>query len=464
VGNARTALFNYLYVQHYGGKLLLRVEDTDQKRYTEASLGTILEGLAWLGISFDGEPLYQTHNLAAHQQAVEALVDRGCAYRCYCTSEDLEAKRQQAVAERRDVGYDGTCRDLTAEERAAREAEGRPYVVRFRVPEGETVWKDRVKGVQRWANEEIGDFVILRADGSATYQLAVVVDDHDMGVTLVIRGADHISNTPKQIQLFRAMGWDVPEYAHNSLTLGPDGRKLSKRHGATTVTEYRDRGYLPDAVFNFLALLGWAPGDGREVFTRQELIDSFTMEGMLKKDSVFDEQRLEWLHGEHLRARPLAEVTDEAVSRWIASGWVSEAQAKAERARLEQTVSMLQVRITRYDDFLQFGYLFTDPTEYETKARKKHWKTDTGDRLEALLSRLEDLEPFTEAKVEEVTRTLAGELGVSTGKLIHPTRLALSGVGFGPGLFELMEVLGRETCLRRMRHALSALGQACAAE
>jgi glutamyl-tRNA synthetase len=459
VGNARTALFNFLYAQHYGGKLLLRVEDTDQKRYTEASLKTILEGLEWLGISFDGDPVFQTGNLAAHRRAGQALVDQGNAYRCYCTSEELEVKRQQALAAKQDVGYDGTCRELSPEEQAAREAQGTPYVVRFRVPDGDTAWNDRIRGVQRWSNREIGDFVILRADGSPTYQLAVVVDDHEMGVTLVIRGADHISNTPKQIQLFQALGWDVPEYAHNTLTLGSDGRKLSKRHGATTVTEYRDKGYLPDAVFNFLALLGWAPGDGQEVFTRAELAEAFTMETMLKKDSVFDEQKLEWLHCEHLRARPLAEVTDEAASRWISEGWVSQQDAEADRARLERMVSMLQVRITRYEDFRQFGYLFSDPTEFEEKARKKHWKADTAGRMEILIGRLEALEPFSEAKVEEVTRTLAGELGVSTGKLIHPTRLALSGVGFGPGLFELMEVLGRETCLRRLRHAFPAPGQ-----
>ena len=459
MGNARTALYNYLYAKHYGGRLLLRVEDTDQKRYTEASLKTILEGLEWLGIPFDGEPVYQSGNLAAHRRAGQALVDSGHAYRCYCTSEDLEAKRQQALAERGDVGYDGTCRDLTPEERSAKESQGMPYTVRFLVPDGETTWNDRIKGVQRWDNGEIGDFVILRADGSPTYQLAVVVDDHDMGVTLVVRGADHLSNTPKQIRLFQALGWDIPDYAHNTLTLGPDGRKLGKRHGATTVTEYRDKGYLPEAVVNFLALLGWAPGDGREVFTMAELLEAFTIEGMLEKDSIFDEQKLEWLHGEHLRASPLAEVTDEAASRWVSEGWISQQDAEADRARLERMVSMLQVRITRYEDFLQYGYLFSDPTEFEEKARKKHWKADTAGRMEILISRLETLEPFNEAKVEEVTRTLAGELGVSTGKLIHPTRLALSGVGFGPGLFELMEVLGRETCLRRLRCAFPAPGQ-----
>ncbi len=456
LGNARTALFNYLYVQHYGGKLLLRVEDTDQKRYTEASLRTILEGLDWLGISFDGEPVYQSQNAEAHRLAAQQLLDSGHAYYSYLSPEELEAERKQAVAEKRQIRFD---RDLTPEQGAEKEARGLPKVVRFRIPEGETVWQDRIRGVLRWENEVISDFVILRADGSPTYHLAVVVDDHEMGVSLALRGGDHLSNTPKQMMLFEALGWEVPEYAHNTLTLGSDGKKLSKRHGATTVTEYREKGYLPEAMFNFLGLLGWAPGDGREFFTREELIEAFTVEGMLEKDSVFDEQKLEWLNGEHLRAKPLADLVQEAAPLWVAEGWITDGEADTRRDELTKIVGLVQERVRTIQDFRTFGYFFKDPDHYEEKARKKQWKADTPARMETLISRLEALASFSELEVEETTRTLAGELGISTAKLIHPTRLALSGVGFGPGLFELMEVLGRETCIRRMRKALEILGQ-----
>lgn len=457
VGNARTALFNYLYVQHYGGKLLLRVEDTDQKRNTGASLQTILESLGWLGIAFDGEPVYQSQNAEAHRRAAEQLLESGHAYYSYLTPEALEAERAQAVAEKRPLRFD---RDLTPEQRAEKEARGLPGVVRFRVPEGETVWNDRIRGESRWDNGVISDFVILRADGSPTYHLAVVVDDYEMGVGFVLRGGDHLSNTPKQMMLFEALGWEVPEYAHNTLLLGPDGRKLSKRHGETTVTEYREKGYLPEAVCNFLALLGWAPGDGREFFTREELIEAFTVEGMLEKDAVFDEQKLEWLNGEHIRARPHADLVQEAVWRWRDEGWIKDGEAESRRAVLEKIVALLQPRVRTLQEFRTFGYFFNDPDHYEEKARKKQWKADTPARIEALISRLEALEGFDESEVEAATRTLAGELGISTAKLIHPTRLALSGVGFGPGLFELMEVLGKETCIRRMRKALEVLGEA----
>ena len=436
---------------------MLRVEDTDQTRFTEESLKTILQGLDWLGIEFDGDPLYQSHNIDAHRRAAQQFLESGHAYHCYCTPEELEAKRKQAQSEKRTIKYDGTCRDLSPEQRAAREAQGLPGVVRFRVPPGETVWTDLIRGVQRWDNEEIGDFVVLRADGSPVYQLAVVVDDHEMGVTLVMRGADHLSNTPKQILMFRALGWDVPQYAHNSFTLGPDKKKLSKRHGATTVTEYRDRGYLPEAFYNFLALLGWSPDDGREFFTRDELIDAFTIEGMTTKDAVFDEKKLEWLSSEHLRAMSSEELAEKAAEFWIREGWLTQEEADSDPARISKMAGLTRERIRTVNDFPDFGYFFRDPESYDEKARRKHWRSDTPARVEALVSRLEELESLDVVSAEGATRTVAGELGISASRLIHPTRLALSGVPHGPGLFELMEVLGKETCIRRMRKALGAL-------
>ena len=456
MGNARTALFNFLYAQHYGARLLLRVEDTDRKRYTEESLQTVLEGLAWLGIEFDDEPVYQSHNIDVHRQAVAQLLESGHAYYAYETPEELEAMQKQAQTEKRRVRYN---RDLTPEKQAELEAQGRPKAVRFKVPEGETVWHDRVRGVQRWDNGEIEDFVLMRADSTPIYQLAVVVDDHQMGVTLALRGADHLSNTPKQIVLFEALGWTVPEYGHSTLILGPDGKKLGKRHGATTVTEYQQQGYLPETMFNFLALLGWAPGDGQEFFSCRELIEAFSIDGMLRRDSVFDEQKLEWLNGEHLRAKPLDALVQEAVALWVEAGWIAAGEVESRKEEWTRIVALLQERIRTVRDFLAVGYFFHDPDRYEEKARKRHWKADTPARMEALISRLEALEAFNEGEVEGVTRTLAGELEISPARLIHPARLALSGVGFGPGLFELMEALGRETCIRRLRKGLEALGR-----
>ena len=454
VGNARTAIFNYLYAKHHSAKLSLRVEDTDRERYTESSLQTILDGLNWLGVEFDGEPVFQSHRAQAHKRAAERLLATGHAYYGYETPEELAAMQKQAQAEKRRVRYN---RDLTPEQQAAYEAEGRPRVVRFKVPAGETAWHDRIRGVQRWRNAEIEDFVLLRPDGSPVYNLAVVVDDRDMGVNMVLRSADHLSNTPKQIMLFRALSWAVPEYGHSTLILGPDGSKLSKRHGATTIAEYRARGVLSDAMFNYLALLGWSPGDAREVFARDELIAAFSVDGLLKRDAVFDEKKLIWLNGEHMRLRPVDEVLDDAIPIWIAEGWLTEAEVCERRDALTRIVKMLQPRLHTLQDLKHTGYFFVDPENYDPKAAKKHWKADTPMRVQMMIDRLRDLDAFGESDVEGATRSLAGELGMSASKLIHPTRLALCGVGFGPGLFELMAVLGREACVRRLKKALKIL-------
>lgn len=454
VGNARTAIFNYLYAKHHSAKLLLRVEDTDRERYTESSLQTILDGLNWLGVEFDGEPVFQSHRARAHKRAAERLLATGHAYYGYETPEELAAMQKRAQIEKRRVRYN---RDLTPEQQAAYEAEGRPKVVRFKVPAGETTWRDRIRGVQRWRNAEIEDFVLLRPDGSPVYNLAVVVDDRDMGVNMVLRSADHLSNTPKQIMLFQALSWAVPEYGHSTLILGPDGSKLSKRHGATTISEYRARGVLSDAMFNYLALLGWSPGDAREVFARDDLIAAFSVDGLHKRDAVFDEKKLIWLNGEHMRLRPVDEVLDDAIPIWIAEGWITKAEARDRRDALTRIAEMLQPRLHALQDLKRAGYFFCDPETYDPKAAKKHWKADTPMRVEMMIDRLQNLDAFGESDIEGATRSLAGELGMSASKLIHPTRLALCGVGFGPGLFELMAVLGRQTCIRRLKKALKSL-------
>ncbi len=454
VGNARTAIFNHLYAKRDKAKLLLRVEDTDRERYTESSLQTILDGLNWLGVDFDAEPVFQSHHAEAHKRAAARLVETGHAYYGYETAEELHAVRKQAQIEKRRARYN---RDLTPEQQAAYEAEGRPKVVRFKVPAGETIWHDRIRGVQRWDNAEIEDFVLLRSDGSPVYNLAVVVDDHNMGVNMVLRSADHLSNTPKQMMLFQALSWAVPEYGHSTLILGPDGSKLSKRHGATTIAEYRAQGFLSDAMFNYLALLGWTPGDAREVFARDELTEAFSVEGLLKRDAIFDQKKLVWLNGEHMRRRPVSAVLDDAIAIWTDEGWLAEADARDRRDVLTKIAEMLQPRLHTLQDLRHTGYFFVDPETYDPKTAKKHWKADTPARIEMLTERLWGLDSFGESDVEGATRALAGELGISASKLIHPTRLALCGVGFGPGLFELMAVLGQQTCVRRLKKALKIL-------
>ncbi len=453
VGNARTALFNYLYARHYGATLKLRIEDTDASRSTEDSLKTITDGLDWLGIAFDGEPVFQSQNESSHRATVQQLLESGAAYQFYATAEELEAIRKQAQIEKRATRYPRQ----TPDEQAAKKAAGVPGALFFAIPEGETVWDDAIRGVSRWDNGVIGDFVIARSDGSPVYNLAVVVDDHEMGVTFALRGADHISNTPKQVMLFQALGWDVPKYGHSTLLKATDGSKLSKRKGATTVVEYREAGYIPSAFVNFLALLGWAPGDGREVYTLDELVEAFTIEGMLKKDAIFDETKLTWLNGEHFRAKSIDELFDVAVGAWVDAGLIDPSEVEPRASELRQIVALMQPRVEKVDDFTNAFYFFREPDTYDETVYKKHWKTDTTARISALVERLRALATFTESDIEGAVRTLAGELGLSASKLIHPTRLSLCGVGFGPGLFELMEVLGQETCVRRLEHALEVL-------
>ncbi|MEE2754303.1 MAG: glutamate--tRNA ligase [Candidatus Latescibacterota bacterium] len=453
VGNARTALFNYLYARRYGAVLKLRVEDTDKSRSTEGSLKTITDGLEWLGISFDGEPVFQSQNEAVHRLAAKQLLESGKAYKFYATSEELDELRKQAQKEKRAPRYSRQ----TPEEQADKEAAGVSGAVFFAVPDGETVWNDDIRGEARWDNDVIGDFIIQRSDGTPVYNLAVVVDDHNMGVTLVLRGADHISNTPKQVMLFEALGWEVPRYGHATLLKSPDGSKLSKRKGATTVVEYHEEGFLSSALVNFLALLGWAPRDGTEVFTLEELVKAFTIEGMLKKDAIFDEKKLTWLNGEHFRAKSIDELVGFASAVWIEAGMFSEDEVTSRGPVLRRIVELMQPRVEKVRDFEQAFYFFKEPESYDETVLQKQWKIDTTERLTTLLERLSALDSFAESDIEAAVRTLAGELGLSASRLIHPTRLCLCGVGFGPGLFELMEVLGQKTCIRRIKKGLEVL-------
>jgi len=461
VGGVRTAIFNWLYARKHGGRFLLRIEDTDLRRSTDEAVQVIIDGLRWLGLDWDNEEIvYQSKRLHIYREHSERLISEGKAYYCYCTPEELEERRRQAQLEKRPWKYDGRCRDLSESEREKFESEGRPKVVRFRVPEGRTSYNDLIHGPLEVDNDTIGDFVIMKSDGSPTYQLAVTVDDALMGVTLVIRGDDHISNTPKQIMLYEAFGYDIPRFAHVPLILGPDKAKLSKRHGATSITEYRERGYLPEALFNFLVLLGWSPGDDREKMDRDEIIEAFSIEGISKRGAVFDERKLEWLNGLYIKEKPPEELLELALPFLKREGLVSDEDVELRRDWLLKVMDLMKERVKKLTDFAELGaYFFRDPEGYEEKGRSKHWKDPAAvsERLSLLRGRLSSLERFDAASIESAVRTLSEELGISAAKLIHPTRLAVSGMSFGPGLFEMMELIGKERVLKRLEKALDFL-------
>ncbi len=455
VGGARAALFNWLYARKTGGRFLLRIEDTDAERSSEAALESILESLRWLGMDWDEDIVYQSRRGAIHREAVEKLLNSGAAYRCFCTKEELEADRERAVREKLDYHYSGRCSALGEEEIDRRLGEGAPFTVRFRVSGGRTAWTDLVHGDTSFDNGEFGDFIIAREDGSPVYLLGVAVDDADMGITLVMRGDDHISNTPRQVMLMQALGSGIPRFAHLPQVLGEDKKKLSKRHGAASVTEYRRMGFLPEAVVNFLALLGWNPGDDREKMSVDELIEAFSIENISKKSSVFDMKKLEWLNGRYLHELPPETILNLVGPTFVLAGYVTEAELDGKRDYLLGVVALLRERCRLTTEFAgQASWFFEDPREYDEKGMKKHFKNvDAAERLEKLAGRFEALDDFTEETTEEATRALSEELEVGAGKLIHPTRLAVTGTTRGPGLFELLTLIGRERVIERMRKA-----------
>lgn len=468
IGNARSALFNWLFARANGGVFILRIEDTDRKRYVEGAEQVIYESLRWLGLDWDegpkvgGDygPYVQSQRIDLYRKAAEELVASGHAYRCYCSPERLAAVREARQRRKEPLQYDRHCRNLTEEARAAYEREGRPSVVRLKVPlEGATTFHDRIRGKVTFDNSVLDDLVLLKSDGYPTYHLANVVDDHLMKITHVLRADEWISSTPRHILLYRAFSWEPPQFAHLPMILSPEGGKLSKRHGAVSVLEYRDRGYLPEAVFNFLALLGWSPGDDREKMSVGEIVSAFSLDRVSPKGAVFDERKLEWLNGQYIYDLSAEDLWARVAPLWKGAGFIEDGEREAERERLLSILGLLKERTRKLTDFVEAArYFFEDPSEYEEKGRKKHWKgPDVGDRLKALRDRLEALDGFDQEHIEAAVRGLAEERGISAAKWIHPARLAISGRSFGPGLFEIMEVLGKATVVRRLDRALRFL-------
>ncbi|MFZ5433255.1 MAG: glutamate--tRNA ligase [Calditrichota bacterium] len=455
VGGARTAIFNYLYARSVGGRFLLRIEDTDPVRSRGELAQVILDGLTWLGIESDEPVVYQSDHQPRFVEVAQELVKRGFAYYDFTTPEQLEQMRKESQA-RREPMFRFKADPIKAQAEAAeRLARGESYAVRFSAPNEGAAWDDLVHGPIEFRGEEIEDFVLLRSDGSPTYHLSVVCDDHDMSITHVLRGDDHISNTPKQICLYRAMDWPVPRFGHVPLILGPDKQRLSKRTGATSVGEFQERGFLPQALFNFLTLLGWSPGAGdRELFARDDLIQCFTLEGIQPKSAVFDIAKLEWMNGEHLRMLNDAEAVD-YLMRYAGDHAVT-------RETLQRIWPLMRQRIRLPQDLVNdHTYLFHDPEEYDPAGVAKHFSnSELIQTVREYVTALETIESFDETALETHLRAFAERHGLSAGKLIHPLRLALTGKTVSPGIFELMVVLGRETVLRRVHTALSKVPKA----
>jgi glutamyl-tRNA synthetase len=463
VGGARTALFNWLFARRFGGVFVLRIEDTDLERSSQDMVEGILDGLRWLGLEWDegpgigGEfgPYFQSERLGRHRAMAERLVAQGHAYYCYCTADTLKGKRDAAEQSGSAWRYDRTCCALTPAEIAARERDRLPRVIRFRVPAGPTRFDDLVHGPIEFDGANIEDFVLLRSDAQPTYQLSVVSDDVEMKITHVVRGDDHISNTPKQILLYRAIGAQEPRFAHVPLILGPDKKRLSKRHGATSVTEYEKQGYLPEAMFNFLSLLGWSPGNDQEFFTRDALVNAFTLEGISGGNAVFNTEKLDWFNQQHIvRVAP-----DELAVRmkpWlVAAGLWHDDYLGNRHAWFFAVLELLKPRVKRLDDFVSQGAIFfADTVEYDPTAVEKHLRTPEMDaHLAALAATFAALETFDSASTEAALRALAAARGVKAGVLIHAVRVAVTGKTVSPGLFDVLALLGRDRVATRVAAA-----------
>ena len=466
IGGARTALFNWLYARRHGGTFVLRIEDTDAERSSWDMVSGIVDGLRWLGLDWDEgpdvggphAPYFQSERLDLYRATADRLVADGHAYFCYCRPETLQEKRQAAEAAGGGWIYDRACLALGAGEIAAREAQGAPRAIRFKVPEGRTAFADLVHGEISFPNASIEDFVILRSDRQPTYHLSVVVDDVAMAITHVVRGDDHISNTPKQVLLYHALGKPAPAFAHVPLIMGPDKKRLSKRHGATSVMEYARMGYLPEAMVNFLALLGWSPGSDEELFTRDDLRERFTLEGISGGNAVFNPEKLDWFNQQHMMRLPSAELARRVLPLLRASG-ISDEQALADDGWVTRLLDLLKGRVKRLDQFPVDARPFFDPApEPDPAAVEKHLsKRELAAPLRGYVTALRELDRFEPAPLEAALRATADAHGVKAGALIHATRVAVTGRAVSPGLFEVLELLGRDRSIARMEQALRRL-------
>lgn len=444
LGGARTAIFNWLYARRMKGRFVLRFEDTDTERSSQEYVDAILESLEWLGIDWDEGPYFQTRRFPVYREYTQKLLDSGSAYYCTCPPERLDAMRQKAMAAGGKPKYDGTCRNLGL-------SAGPGAAVRFKAPlTGTTVLDDAVKGGIVFRNEELDDFIICRSDGTPTYNFAVVVDDITMGINTIIRGDDHVMNTPKQIQLYKALGSPLPVFGHVPMVLGKDRARLSKRHGATSVTAYREMGFLPEAMINYLVRLGWSHGD-QEFFTREELIEVFNLEAIGRAAGVFDPEKLLALNADHIKAAPPGRVL-EALRPFTAARGVDLA---ANPAAGKVVLSLAPRSKTLVEMADQALFYFQEEVAYDPDAARKFLTVDALPALKTLAARLAALEDYTEQALEEAFKAVMAETGLKLGKIAQPVRVALSGRAASPGIFEITAIIGKAKTLARLRRAIA---------
>ena len=449
LGGARTALFNYLFAKRSKGKFLLRIEDTDRERSRHEYVEQILDSLSWLGLDNDDEPIFQSSRSDRYSKIIERLLANRTAYRCFATEKELNKVREKTKT----YLYPGLWRDRSDNDVQSKMDAGESFTVRLRTPlSGSTSFIDQIYNKIETPNKEIDDFVIARSDSSPVYNLVVAVDDHDMGITHVIRGEDHVSNTPKQIMIYQALNWKLPSFAHLPMILGPDKKRLSKRHGATGVQAFREQGYLPEALNNYLALIGWNPGTDQEMFNMEQLAETFDLGKVNKKSAVFDDKKLNWISGHHLMFRSNKDILDHV--RSLTPEW-----GKTESdVYVMKVIDQLKVRSKTLTQLAeQSKYFFTDPESIDEEAKMNSWKDNTRELLATYFKHISELDDWDQNSLESLLRTVANDAGVGAGKIIHPVRLALSGITHGPSLFIMMELLGKERCTRRIRTVINLL-------
>jgi len=448
VGGARTALFNWLLARKEQGKFILRIEDTDVARSTQESVDAILEGMTWLGLDWDEGPFYQSDNFPLYKEHVQKLLDAGKAYKCYCSAEELEAKREQAMKDGGKPKYDGTCRNLPPQA-----DDGRPYVVRFKAPqEGATTWMDAIKGKISFENSELDDLIIQRTDGTPTYNFVVVIDDASMGITMVIRGDDHVNNTPRQILLYEALGSPVPTFAHVPMILGADKARLSKRHGATSVMAYRDMGFLPEAMVNYLVRLGWSYGD-EEIFSLEDLIQKFSIENVGRSAGVFNTEKLLWLNAHYIKTGDPVRLAG-LLTPFLKERGVDPASGP-------DLVSVLKTLQERAKTMLELAdgavFYYKADFEYDEKGTAKNFTPETPALMELLLAKLEALPALSLESIEGVFKGICEEKGIKLGGIGPAVRLALSGTTASPGIFDMILVLGLTETRKRLERAMATI-------
>ena len=453
VGGARTALFNWLFARHEGGVFVLRIEDTDRSRSTEEYIDAIIDGMKWLKLDWDEGPFRQTDRFDVYKDFVDNLLAEGKAYHCYCTSEELEERRQKALAEGRPPRYDGRCRNLKEP------VPGRTPSVRFKMPQtGQTLVNDVIRGPVSFDNNQLDDFIIARSDGTPTYNFVVVVDDVEMKITHVIRGDDHLNNTPKQIHIYNALGYEAPKFAHLPMIMGHDKTRLSKRHGATSVMAYKEMGYLPDALINYLARLGWSSGD-QEVFTREEMVKLFSLEHIGKSAAVFNPEKLLWLNGEYIRKTSPEELTELVIPFLVSKGLLTTPCEKIDKQWLQKAVASLIERsktLVQIADSMAF-YL-KDTVEIDPQAKEKFLNKETLDYLIDVRDGLAGLAVFTHEELEKVFQEIVAKHNTKLAKVAQPVRVAVTGGTVSPGIFDVLEIIGKERTMMRLEKAVKLAG------